>query len=37
MILYIGIFVVVVAACVFISIFMMKKQKETAKKYEGES
>jgi|GEM_PF-3669737 len=37
MMLYIGIFAVIVVACVFISLMMMKKQKETAKKYEGES
>ncbi|WP_336829169.1 hypothetical protein [Sphingobacterium multivorum] len=37
MMLYIGIFAVIVVACVFFSLMMMKKQKETAKKYEGES
>ncbi|MDR0265225.1 MAG: hypothetical protein LBJ04_18560 [Sphingobacterium sp.] len=37
MMLYIGIFAVIVVVCVFISLMMMKKQKETAKKYEGES
>lgn len=37
MILYISIFVVIVAACVLLSVVMMKKQKDTAKKYEGEA
>jgi hypothetical protein len=37
MILYIGIFAVIVVVCVFISLMMMKKQKETARKYEGDA
>ncbi len=37
MILYIGIFAIIVVVCILISLIMMKKQKETARKYEGES
>ncbi len=34
---YIGILAIIVAVCVIFSLIMMKKQKETARKYEGES
>jgi len=37
MMFYIGILAIIVAVCVIFSLIMMKKQKETARKYEGES